>query len=649
MQNLADKRILEKQKDLAIMTPKKELKQVQEKKVTTTKDSKIKDNKKLTTANPKQSTLNIGSKSVSKASSNDFPEEILSFHKVGSKAVKGDLHSSRDPGKSGILSRADKDLYSNLSRELDSDINEEETKSWTTKSTPTLSNKSSKAIKKVNGKLDFKSSNNANANANANANNVKPDQQDKELQGPIVREQSNMTISLDNKMKDLKNKEKVLLKTLESLEKTIEERSLQVKTLEKLSKEIESKNKQTLEGGNKKNEVEKSRVEITEKLLNMETKLKGAEDRINYFREKEKETDTKLTELEAKAKELVEKEKNITLRARKVEERTKTLVTREESVQTMEYALQEKQRFLLAKESGLVGREEFVQMEENDLKKKETDLIVFDKTYEERRNLLIEKENSIAQKETAFKEFELSLRLQATAFSSLGPAVSINQLENGDKPDSATGDKLVGKTESLTLDRVKFYNSSTYGVINKKGKILITGTGRCGTTFLMILFTLLGLGTGYDPEKYHEAIFTNCNSGLEKNRITKNQRVYKNPKFLHEIGTLSMNLKIIGCVIIPMRNYEDAAKSRFKIGINEPGGLWEATNVEEQITFYNKIISDYILQMVRWSIPTIFLDFDKMINSPQYLYTQLLPILDKISYDAFEIAYNKAGDDQKKK
>jgi len=62
----------------------------------------------------------------------------------------------------------------------------------------------------------------------------------------------------------------------------------------------------------------------------------------------------------------------------------------------------------------------------------------------------------------------------------------------------------------------------------------------------MILFTLLGLSTGFDKEKYHEAIFDNCNSGLEKYKITKHPKIFKNSQFLADIGDMTMNLKMIG-------------------------------------------------------------------------------------------------------
>ena len=51
--------------------------------------------------------------------------------------------------------------------------------------------------------------------------------------------------------------------------------------------------------------------------------------------------------------------------------------------------------------------------------------------------------------------------------------------------------------------------------MQKSNKILISGTGRCGTTFLIKLFTFLEMDTGYSRENYEKHISTNCNSGME--------------------------------------------------------------------------------------------------------------------------------------
>jgi hypothetical protein len=46
-----------------------------------------------------------------------------------------------------------------------------------------------------------------------------------------------------------------------------------------------------------------------------------------------------------------------------------------------------------------------------------------------------------------------------------------------------------------------------------KHHVIISGTGRAGTTFLVQLLTELGLDTGF-PDA-HSQIFPNCNAGME--------------------------------------------------------------------------------------------------------------------------------------
>jgi len=43
-------------------------------------------------------------------------------------------------------------------------------------------------------------------------------------------------------------------------------------------------------------------------------------------------------------------------------------------------------------------------------------------------------------------------------------------------------------------------------------KIFITGTGRCGTTFLIKLFTFLNFNTGFNKSNYQRFIFSHCNA-----------------------------------------------------------------------------------------------------------------------------------------
>jgi hypothetical protein len=177
-------------------------------------------------------------------------------------------------------------------------------------------------------------------------------------------------------------------------------------------------------------------------------------------------------------------------------------------------------------------------------------------------------------------------------------------------------------------------------------KILITGTGRCGTSFLMMLFTLLGLDTGYTRENYHIYLDPKNGSGLESNTAVLPQKIIKNPYFLINADDVVKRVKVKH-MIVPIRDYEKSAESRVRLG-NYRGGLWDATNKEEQIQVYYRMMSKYMYDMVKYDIPTIFLDFDRMVSSSQYLYEKLYPMLDRIDYETFHRVYEETNEKQRR-
>ena len=103
-------------------------------------------------------------------------------------------------------------------------------------------------------------------------------------------------------------------------------------------------------------------------------------------------------------------------------------------------------------------------------------------------------------------------------------------------------------------------------------KILITGTGRCGTTFLIKLFSFLEFNTGYNRDNYIKYIFSNCNSGMEKNYKEK-YYILKNPEFISNIQNILEDESVkIKLVIIPIRDFKISAISRVN-NKNYTGGL----------------------------------------------------------------------------
>lgn len=175
-------------------------------------------------------------------------------------------------------------------------------------------------------------------------------------------------------------------------------------------------------------------------------------------------------------------------------------------------------------------------------------------------------------------------------------------------------------------------------------KILISGTGRSGTTFLIKLFSFLEFDTGFTKNNYQEFIDSKCNSGMEK-RYNDKEYILKNPTFIDKIEKIVNDNQVkIKYMIIPIRDYNESAKSREKYS-NGWGGLWNATNKEEQINFYYKIMAEYLLYMTKYEINTIFINFSKMVNDSLYLYNKLKLILNenKITYTHFSYIYEKVS------
>lgn len=181
-------------------------------------------------------------------------------------------------------------------------------------------------------------------------------------------------------------------------------------------------------------------------------------------------------------------------------------------------------------------------------------------------------------------------------------------------------------------------------------KILITGTGRCGTTFLIKLFSFLGLNTGYNRDNYKKCIYSNCNSGMEKD-YKENFYILKNPLFMSNIKAIVEDKSlVIKTVLIPLRDLNECAESRVKHA-KSAGGLVNASDKFSQIQYFKDILTNYIFVMNKYDINTIFIDFDKMINDKTYLFNKMKSILDEnnIDFETFSNVYDEVSQTSKPK
>jgi hypothetical protein len=178
--------------------------------------------------------------------------------------------------------------------------------------------------------------------------------------------------------------------------------------------------------------------------------------------------------------------------------------------------------------------------------------------------------------------------------------------------------------------------------------LIITGTGRSGTTFLVQLLTKLGLETGFvDP---NSKIFANCNAGMEHDlRKPGAPYIVKHPGLCDYLDALLESKQVvIDHAIIPIRDLYQAAESRRHVVYHSrwdippddiPGGLVHTRKPNEQEAILAQRLYKIIYTISKYDIPTTFLFYPKLVQDPDYLYQKLAGVLPKITYDAFLEAF----------
>lgn len=180
-------------------------------------------------------------------------------------------------------------------------------------------------------------------------------------------------------------------------------------------------------------------------------------------------------------------------------------------------------------------------------------------------------------------------------------------------------------------------------------KVVITGTGRAGTTFLVRLLTELGLDTGFTRDSWRKGFDEHSHAGLEHD-ITDPDAPYivKNPALCTELDTLLKAHCIeIDHAFIPIRELEAAALSRVRIGGangNVPGGLWLTDDPKNQSAALANVFHGLVHTLVAHEIPFTFLHFPRFVQEPRYAYRQLAPLLEGMKWETFLDAFKHTAD-----
>lgn len=185
-----------------------------------------------------------------------------------------------------------------------------------------------------------------------------------------------------------------------------------------------------------------------------------------------------------------------------------------------------------------------------------------------------------------------------------------------------------------------------------KHHVVISGTGRAGTTLLVQLLTVLGMDTGFDSPTAQ--IFPNCNAGMELDlRQPEAPYIIKSPWLCDYLDEVVREGRIaIDHAIVPIRELYAAAESRRDVSRKAgpvsrpdqvPGGLWHTTSPDEQETVLTRQLYKLLCAIADHDIPMTLLSFPKFVTDPQYLYTKIEFLLKGLGYEAFLEGFHRVS------
>jgi hypothetical protein len=180
-------------------------------------------------------------------------------------------------------------------------------------------------------------------------------------------------------------------------------------------------------------------------------------------------------------------------------------------------------------------------------------------------------------------------------------------------------------------------------------KVIISGTGRSGTTFLVQLLTGLGLDTGISERNRDRKYFSHCNAGLEHNLLdARTPYIVKNPALCETLpAALETGRFVIDHAYIPIRELGAAASSRVDVGGasgSVPGGLWGTSDPAAQRAVLAELFHTLIHTLVAHEIPITFIGFPRMVADPDYTRAKLAFLLAGVSRDRFRAAFERLAD-----
>ena len=178
--------------------------------------------------------------------------------------------------------------------------------------------------------------------------------------------------------------------------------------------------------------------------------------------------------------------------------------------------------------------------------------------------------------------------------------------------------------------------------------MVISGTGRAGTTFLVQLLTNLGLDTGFQADEI--GVSPLARAGLELDlRAPTAPYIVKSPNICDWAEEALASSVRIEHAIIPVRQFEAAAASRAHVqetttgsrdGKTVWGGLWATDKADDQLRVLREKFTRLIEVLVRHDIPITFLFYPRLVRDADYLYSKLQFLMGTIDQKTFRAAFD---------
>lgn len=201
--------------------------------------------------------------------------------------------------------------------------------------------------------------------------------------------------------------------------------------------------------------------------------------------------------------------------------------------------------------------------------------------------------------------------------------------------------------------------------------VVITGTGRSGTTFLVELLTHLGLDTGFTPDQTAGLKDVVAHAGLERNIDDANcPYIIKNPGFCNQAkDVLQRKDIVIDHIYVPMRDLHAAAESRRRVTRTNLSQQGRSTRMKRQLlqlcygkqsfketifdggtilgptpkTKQEEILRDRLYNLLlaasNSEVPVTFMHYPRITKDCDYLYAKLEAILPEITYEHFRLTF----------